>query len=269
MPTLANRGRRTGRGAMRMTLVRGPRPFQVGLVSNLRVRAKSRTRVRIRLTVPGDAPAGGYRLRTCVRPYGSVAVALQAKPPADRHGGAAPEPTATPTASPTAAPTATPAPPPAVQVREAVTVDGMFAHLSAFQGIADANGGDRSAGTPGYDASLAYVKAKLEEAGYQTTTQTFDFVAYEENAPSLLERTASGPTSTIESQTLDYSPSGDVTGEIQTATPDFTPPRAGDDGCEDEDFDGKTFTARSRSSSAAPATWSTRPSTPRRPARSA
>ena len=46
-------------------------------------------------------------------------------------------------------------------LREAVTVDGILAHEQAFQAIADANGGTRAAGTPGYEASGDYVEDLL------------------------------------------------------------------------------------------------------------
>lgn len=47
------------------------------------------------------------------------------------------------------------------------------AHLSQFQSIATANGGNRAHGRPGYRASIDYVKAKLDAAGYTTTVQQF------------------------------------------------------------------------------------------------
>ena len=56
-------------------------------------------------------------------------------------------------------------------LRNAVTVDGIVAHERAFQAIADANGGTRAAGTPGYEASGVYVEGLLEEAGYTVTRQ--------------------------------------------------------------------------------------------------
>jgi hypothetical protein len=37
---------------------------------------------------------------------------------------------------------------------ECMTVDGVRAHQAAFQAAADANGGTRATGTPGYDASV-------------------------------------------------------------------------------------------------------------------
>lgn len=47
------------------------------------------------------------------------------------------------------------------------------AHLSQFQSIATANGGNRAHGRPGYKASLDYVKAKLDAAGFTTRIQQF------------------------------------------------------------------------------------------------
>ncbi|MEV5828706.1 M28 family metallopeptidase [Spirillospora sp. NPDC052242] len=47
------------------------------------------------------------------------------------------------------------------------------AHLARFQGIADANGGNRAHGTSGYRASLDYVRARLDAAGFATTVQSF------------------------------------------------------------------------------------------------
>ena len=39
--------------------------------------------------------------------------------------------------------------------------------MRAFQRLANANGGNRAAAFPGYDASLDYVERRLERAGYQ------------------------------------------------------------------------------------------------------
>ncbi|WP_382310421.1 M20/M25/M40 family metallo-hydrolase [Herbiconiux sp. UC225_62] len=62
-----------------------------------------------------------------------------------------------------------------------VTVAGITAHLQALQDIADANGGNRAIGTPGYEASGQYIESVLTAAGYtpvrqpfQATTQTID-----------------------------------------------------------------------------------------------
>ncbi|SDZ44423.1 aminopeptidase S [Saccharopolyspora shandongensis] len=49
-------------------------------------------------------------------------------------------------------------------------------HLQELQKIAEANGGNRAAGEPGYKASLDYVKAQLDAAGFATTIQEFDAI---------------------------------------------------------------------------------------------
>ena len=67
-----------------------------------------------------------------------------------------------------------------------MTLSDLQDHLAAFQGIADANGGTRATGTPGYDASVDYVVAQLEGLGYDVERVPFDFPVWQENAtPSL------------------------------------------------------------------------------------
>ncbi|MEV6103206.1 M28 family metallopeptidase [Streptomyces sp. NPDC051940] len=55
------------------------------------------------------------------------------------------------------------------------TAKNAYKHLQKFQEIADANGGTRAAGTPGHDASAAYVYGQLKKAGYDVTYQPFEF----------------------------------------------------------------------------------------------
>ena len=50
--------------------------------------------------------------------------------------------------------------------RKAVTVAGIREHQTAFQAHADANGGNRVAGSAGYEASANYVVARMTAAGY-------------------------------------------------------------------------------------------------------
>ncbi|GHC33914.1 peptidase M28 [Streptomyces anthocyanicus] len=52
-----------------------------------------------------------------------------------------------------------------------IDVDKVRAHLSEFQAIAGRNGGNRHAARSGYDESVAYVKGKLQAAGYTVTEQ--------------------------------------------------------------------------------------------------
>ncbi|MEU8624524.1 M28 family peptidase [Streptomyces sp. NPDC048669] len=60
----------------------------------------------------------------------------------------------------------TPSTPPDIDVTK------VQAHLSQLSSIAQANGGNRRSTTNGYRASLAYVKGKLQAAGYTVTEQT-------------------------------------------------------------------------------------------------
>ncbi|MEU2250175.1 M28 family peptidase [Streptomyces sp. NPDC019224] len=53
-----------------------------------------------------------------------------------------------------------------------IGVADVQAHLTQFNTIASQNGGNRRAGSSGYTASLAYVKGKLQAAGYTVTEQT-------------------------------------------------------------------------------------------------
>ncbi|MFC8275056.1 M28 family metallopeptidase [Streptomyces sp. NPDC057271] len=46
-------------------------------------------------------------------------------------------------------------------------------HLTDLQAIATANGGNRAHGRPGYKASIDFVKAKLDAAGFTTSVQQF------------------------------------------------------------------------------------------------
>ncbi|MGD9482359.1 M20/M25/M40 family metallo-hydrolase [Streptomyces sp. TRM70308] len=48
-------------------------------------------------------------------------------------------------------------------------------HLAEFQRIADANGGNRAHGRPGYRASVDYVRAELDAAGFDTRVQSFTY----------------------------------------------------------------------------------------------
>lgn len=66
-----------------------------------------------------------------------------------------------------------PAPPPtpdpsaaaefADELSQSVTGEAMMAHLTKLQEIADANGGNRALGQPGYDASVDYVANALRD----------------------------------------------------------------------------------------------------------
>ncbi|MFD5590441.1 M28 family metallopeptidase [Streptomyces griseorubiginosus] len=61
----------------------------------------------------------------------------------------------------------------AVAAAPDIPVANVKAHLTQLQSIATANGGNRAHGRAGYRASLDYVKAKLDAAGFTTTVQQF------------------------------------------------------------------------------------------------
>lgn len=78
------------------------------------------------------------------------------------------------------APGATAAPPAARNAPAApavappdIPLANVKAHLNQLQSIATANSGNRAHGRPGYRASIDYVKAKLDAAGFTTTLQQF------------------------------------------------------------------------------------------------
>ncbi|MFF4275838.1 M28 family metallopeptidase [Streptomyces sp. NPDC001536] len=68
---------------------------------------------------------------------------------------------------------AAPAPEVTAAAAPDIPVANVKAHLTQLQSIATANGGNRAHGRAGYRASLDYVKAKLDAAGYTTTIQQF------------------------------------------------------------------------------------------------
>jgi aminopeptidase S len=54
-----------------------------------------------------------------------------------------------------------------------IPVADVQAHLAQLQQIADANGGNRAHGEPGFRAGLDYIKGALDAAGYTTQLQEF------------------------------------------------------------------------------------------------
>ncbi|MFI6506365.1 M28 family metallopeptidase [Streptosporangium sp. NPDC050855] len=118
-------------------------------------------------------------------------------------------------------------------------------HLDKFQEIATANGGNRAAGTPGYDASLAYVQDKLRKAGYKTSTTDVEFpLGWQEFSPPVLEQTA--PEAKTYATPADFvtvisSAGGDVTAQVQVVDAVIPPaptPNTSTAGCEASDFEG-------------------------------
>ena len=133
-----------------------------------------------------------------------VAVALGA---CDTGGGDAPAPTSRPS--------------------PAITRAELEQHLEALQRIAGRNGGNRSAGTPGYDESADYVAARLTDAGWDVSRQAVPFTLFRLRRASL---SVGGRSLTRgkEFQVLSYSGSGRSAGRL----------RASGHGCSAGDFAG-------------------------------
>ena len=66
------------------------------------------------------------------------------------------------------------------ELRAAVTLENIRLHQAALQSVADANGGTRTSGTLGYDASVDYVANQLLAASYDVTVQPFSYLNFEE-----------------------------------------------------------------------------------------
>ncbi len=69
--------------------------------------------------------------------------------------------------------------------RARVRAEDTEAHLRALEEIAQENGGNRAAGTPGYEQSARYVENVLRKAGYRTQRQYYQFRYEKVNAQSL------------------------------------------------------------------------------------
>ena len=131
---------------------------------------------------------------------------------------------------------------PPIASPEPAASTGAFRHLRALQDIASANGGNRAAGTPGYDRSAEYVAERLKAAGYLVRFEEFEFPFFEERAPPVLATSRPGgslePASAGTVRTLADSGSGDVTAHLWAVDLKLvaTPPAASASGCEAGDF---------------------------------
>jgi Zn-dependent M28 family amino/carboxypeptidase len=133
------------------------------------------------------------------------------------------------------------APPPDHPLEAAVDA-GAFRHLRALQDIASANGGNRAAGTPGYDRSAEYVAEQLTKAGYLVRFEEFEFPFFEDRTPAVLVMNGAvgpkEPGSAGAVRTLVNSGSGDVTAPLRAVNLqlDAVPPAASSSGCEPHDL---------------------------------
>ena len=97
-----------------------------------------------------------------------------------------------------------------------VTVDGVNRHLVALQRIADQNGGNRAAGTPGHEASVDYVAGHLRDAGFVVETPSFTFERETVRTQTL---TVGGTDVAVTPMSFSpSSPAGGATGPLVVAT---------------------------------------------------
>jgi Zn-dependent M28 family amino/carboxypeptidase len=92
-----------------------------------------------------------------------------------------------------------------------IRVAGLREHLRALQEIAEVNGGNRAAGTPGDDASVEYVVDRLREAGWRVELDPVPFPYFDERSPPRLDDLREGD----QFRTLSYSGSGRVEGRTR------------------------------------------------------
>jgi Zn-dependent M28 family amino/carboxypeptidase len=131
----------------------------------------------------------------------------------------------------------------AAHMLDAVASEGAFRHLQALQDIASASGGNRAAGTPGYDRSAEYVAERLTEAGYLVHFEEFEFPFFEERAPPVLlvsspdGRQEAAPAAAL--RTLTNSGSSNVTARLRAVSLGLAggPPLASASGCKAIDFE--------------------------------
>ncbi|WP_016691595.1 M20/M25/M40 family metallo-hydrolase [Rhodococcus rhodochrous] len=113
---------------------------------------------------------------------------------------------------------------------DAVQLDAVTAHLTELERIAGENDGNRSLGTPGYDASVDYVAGALRDAGFDVQTPEFDTTLFAvENEQLTVDGEPMGVSA------LGMSPSTGpegLTARVVRIAPDDTP------GCEATDYDG-------------------------------
>jgi Zn-dependent M28 family amino/carboxypeptidase len=116
----------------------------------------------------------------------------------------------------------------AAELRGRLSVEAMVAHLAKLQDIADAHGGNRAVGTPGYDASVDYVVEVLRGQGFDVQTPEFQTRYFESGDAAL---TVGGTE--VEANPLQFTVgTSGVSGPLIAAPADETP------GCAPDDYAG-------------------------------
>ena len=130
--------------------------------------------------------------------------------------------------------------------RQKVTVANILKHEQALQAIADANGGNRVAGSPGNAATVDYIATTMRADGWAVQKEPFEFPFFQENSSSTFSQSSPSTATFVngtEFLTMQYSGSGGVTGDVTAVGPmnvpiGSTPPGTTASGCNASDFAG-------------------------------
>jgi len=117
--------------------------------------------------------------------------------------------------------------------------DAMVSHLEALMEIATANEGNRAAGSPGFAASVDYVRSQLEAAGYAVTEHEFNIVDDQWDEPPVVQiGDAEGFSLEDDFFPLSYTGSGDVTAPVVAVNVMIPPGEENESqsGCSADDF---------------------------------
>jgi Zn-dependent M28 family amino/carboxypeptidase len=138
----------------------------------------------------------------------------------------------------------------------AVTVPGIVQHQRALQNIADMNGGTRHTETPGYTASVAYVRETMKRAGWNVSVSQFNMPEWQETAPPVFQQltptaktytpgtAADDDSAAVDYITFEFSPTANVPNAPVVPTSDIVAPspaaNSNTSGCEAADFPAAT-----------------------------
>lgn len=133
-------------------------------------------------------------------------------------GATVPSATSIPTAGTSDSPAGSPTPIPSVALPGEIDAAAVAAHLDALERIAADNDGVRTAGTPGFEASVDYVVDQLRGFGYEVETPSFSVATYRELPGSTISVTGSGPgfEGGEDFRAMIYSGSGRITAPVVT-----------------------------------------------------
>jgi Zn-dependent M28 family amino/carboxypeptidase len=121
---------------------------------------------------------------------------------------------------------------------ERIDPEALSAHLQALAEIAEQNGGNRAAGSSGYEASAAYVEEQLAGLGYEVSRWAFEFDRFVELSPSQLELSLDAPPPQLDADfaTATWSPSGSVSAPLDAVDLELGLGNSSTSGCQAEDF---------------------------------